>query len=67
MNIAANTLFSEHKEKAVDFTNLTNINFKDKNLIDLWKHFPGLEIIVSIDGYGEVNDYIRSGSHYNII
>ena len=48
-------------------TNLTNINFKDKNLIDLWKHFPGLEIIVSIDGYGEVNDYIRSGSNYEVI
>lgn len=48
-------------------TNLTNINFKDKNLIDLWKHFSGLEIIVSIDGYGEVNDYIRSGSNYEVI
>lgn len=48
-------------------TNLTNINFKDKNLIELWSHFPGLEIIVSIDGYGEVNDYVRSGSNYDEI
>lgn len=45
-------------------TNLTNINFKDKDLIGLWSHFPGLELIVSLDAYGEVNDYIRSGSSY---
>ena len=48
-------------------TNLTNINFKDKNLVELLSHFPSVEIIVSLDGYGEVNDYIRSGSNYNEI
>ena len=48
-------------------TNLTNIKFKNKNLTDLWQHFPDVEIIVSLDGYGPVNDYIRFGSDYEQI
>ncbi len=48
-------------------TNLTNIKFKDKNLSDLWKHFPEVNLTVSLDGYMEVNDYIRYGSSYEQI
>ena len=48
-------------------TNLTNIKFKDKNLTDLWQHFPEVEMTVSLDGYGKVNDYIRFGSDYEQI
>jgi sulfatase maturation enzyme AslB (radical SAM superfamily) len=48
-------------------TNLTNIKFKDKNLTDLWQHFPEVEMTVSLDGYGPVNDYIRFGSNYEQI
>lgn len=48
-------------------TNLTNIKFKDKNLTDLWQHFPDVEMTVSLDGYGSVNNYIRFGSDYEHI
>ena len=48
-------------------TNLTTITFKNKNYFDLWKHFPNIDLTVSIDGYGEVNDYIRFGSTYQTI
>lgn len=48
-------------------TNLTNIRFKDKNITELWKHFPDVKLTVSLDGYREVNDYIRFGSNYDQI
>jgi radical SAM protein with 4Fe4S-binding SPASM domain len=48
-------------------TNLTNIKFKDKNLTDLWQHFPEVTMTVSLDGYGPVNNYIRFGSDYEQI
>lgn len=48
-------------------TNLTNLKYKDKNLIDLWKHFSKIHLTVSIDGYKDHNDYIRSGSSYDEI
>lgn len=37
-------------------TNLTGIN---DALVDLWNHFKSVQITVSIDGYGKVNEYIR--------
>lgn len=46
-------------------TNLTTITFKNLNYFELWKHFPKIELTVSIDGYKEVNDYIRFGSNYD--
>lgn len=48
-------------------TNLTNISFKDEIIIDLWKNFTDVRLIVSLDGYKEVNDYIRHGSQYDEI
>lgn len=46
-------------------TNLTTIKFKNIDYFELWKHFPKIELTVSIDGYREVNDYIRFGSNYD--
>ena len=46
-------------------TNLTTITFKKLNYFELWKHFPKIELTVSVDGYKEVNDYIRFGSSYD--
>jgi organic radical activating enzyme len=46
-------------------TNLTTITFKNINYFELWKHFPKIELTVSVDGYKEVNDYIRFGSSYD--
>ena len=61
-------------EKCVDkgnvnfeFTINTNaVKFSDK-LKNLIKHFTNLKFIVSIDGYQEVNDYVRWPSKWNTI
>lgn len=37
-------------------TNLTGIT---DELIELWDHFKNVQVAVSIDGYGKVNEYIR--------
>jgi organic radical activating enzyme len=43
-------------------TNMSNIKFKDKDILDLWKHFDNkVEVYASIDHYGERAEYIRHG------
>lgn len=48
-------------------TNLTNIKYKDNKLTELWEHFPDVKLTVSLDGYKEVNNYVRFGSNYDQI
>lgn len=45
-------------------TNLTNIPSK---LLEYWKNFKKIQLNVSIDAYGELNDYIRFPSKWKII
>ena len=45
-------------------TNLTILNDK---ILDIWKQFKSIKLLVSIDGFGELNDYIRSPSKWKII
>lgn len=40
-------------------TNLSLINFKSYNLSDLWQHFKGVHLTVSMDGTGELFNYFR--------
>jgi len=46
-------------------TNLSYIKDGDTNLYDLLQHFPHWEICASLDGTGEIGEYIRSGLNYN--
>jgi hypothetical protein len=46
-------------------TNLSYINDGDTNLFELLKHFPHWEICASLDGTGEIGEYIRTGLDYN--
>ena len=49
-------------------TNLSNLKFKDKDLISLWKHFTnGVNIYASIDHYGERAEYIRHGTDWGVV
>jgi organic radical activating enzyme len=49
-------------------TNLSNLKFKDKDLISLWKHFTnGVNIYASIDHYGERAEYIRHGTDWGLV
>lgn len=46
-------------------TNMSNIKFKDKDLLQLWKHFDTkVEVYASIDHYGERAEYIRHGTDW---
>ncbi len=47
-------------------SNMSRINFYGKNLFDdVLKHFPKFQICASIDGTGEVGEYIRTGLKYD--
>lgn len=58
------------KQKRTDIilrynTNLSNLKFKDKDLLDLWKHFKHeIQIYASIDHYGARAEYIRNGTDW---
>lgn len=42
-------------------TNLSRITYKDYNLYDILPHFKRINLCASIDGVGEVGEYIRTG------
>lgn len=42
-------------------TNFSILKYKDKHIFDYWKHFPNLELYISVDGIGEVGEYVRTG------
>jgi len=48
-------------------TNFSSLRYKDKNLIDLWKKFPNLQIWASLDDGGEKAEFIRSGTDWERI
>ena len=49
-------------------TNMSNIKFKDKDLLQLWKHFDKkVDVYASIDHYGERAEYIRHGTDWGKI
>lgn len=46
-------------------TNLSRLQFKHWDVIELWKRFPHLEISMSLDGVGQRGEYIRDGLCYH--
>ena len=42
-------------------TNFSKLVFKKKHIFDYWKHFPNLELYISIDGVGKIGEYVRKG------
>lgn len=46
-------------------TNLSNLKYKDKDLLDLWSRFDKkVEIYASLDDFGKRAEYIRSGTNW---
>ena len=54
-----------NKIKLVYHTNATKR--PPQQVIDYWKQMEKIEIVCSIDGYGEVNEYQRIGSNFEVI
>ena len=49
-------------------TNLSNLKFKNKDLLDLWRHFDkNIELYASIDHVKERAEYIRHGTDWGVI
>jgi len=48
-------------------TNLSSLKYKNKSVIDLWKHFPNIQIGASLDSWGARAEYIREGTDWEII
>lgn len=46
-------------------TNLSRVDYKGENLWELLSHFRDWQVCASIDGTGEVGEYIRTGLKYN--
>jgi len=46
-------------------SNLTHLKFKDNDLIDLWSQFRHVQVKISVDGVGDVYDYIRTGAQFD--
>jgi len=49
-------------------TNLSNLRFKSKDLLSIWKNFKmPIQIYASIDHYGERAEYLRHGTDWGVI
>ena len=49
-------------------TNLSNLTFKDKDLLGLWKHFKRkIQVYASIYHYGSRAEYIRHGTDWGLV
>lgn len=49
-------------------TNFSNLKFKNKDILGLWKHFKhGVTIYASIDHFGERAEYIRHGTDWAVV
>lgn len=46
-------------------TNLSNLNFKNRDIVKMWKQFDQpVEIYASLDHYGKKAEYIRAGTNW---
>lgn len=45
-------------------TNLSRLYLKDKNVLDYWKHFDNVEVMVSIDQLNEKFEYVRKNAKW---
>jgi len=48
-------------------TNLSNLKYKDRSVILLWKHFSNVQVYASLDSWGDRAEYIREGTNWKII
>ena len=48
-------------------TNISNLHYKNKSVIELWKNFPNIQVFASLDHYGDRAEYIREGTNWSKI
>ena len=65
-----NLLLENKKEKDVKLgysINGTNLYYKNKSIIDLWKKFKSIEVVFSIDGFEKTFEYLRDGAEWEVV
>lgn len=48
-------------------TNASHLQYKDHDILDLWKHFKKVEVSCSIDHYGDRAEWLRHGTDWSKI
>ena len=46
-------------------SNLTHLSFKGTSILDYWKNFKSVWLFASVDGIGDLYDYIRTGAKFS--
>jgi organic radical activating enzyme len=46
-------------------TNFTSLKYKNYDLVEMWKHFNKIELLASLDDYGDRYNYMRKGGDWN--
>lgn len=47
-------------------TNMSVTTFKNKSILDLWAHFPKIEVQASVDAVGALGENMRSGFEWSV-
>jgi len=48
-------------------TNMTKLNYKKDNVLEMWNSFKRVHINISIDGTGDIYNYIRQLGDYKVV
>lgn len=48
-------------------SNFSSLTYKNKSVIDLWNHFPNINLNISLDSWGSRAEYIREGTDWKSI
>lgn len=48
-------------------TNFTTLKYRDRDVLDLWKHFKNVTVGASLDAEHEVAEYVRHGTNWQDI
>ena len=46
-------------------SNVSNLKYKNKSIMEYWKHFPKIELYASIESFGKRAEYIRHGTKWD--
>ncbi len=53
--------------KNITITYNTNLSVLPEKVIELWKHFRGVKLLISVDAVGDLNNYIRYPANWSDI
>jgi sulfatase maturation enzyme AslB (radical SAM superfamily) len=48
-------------------TNASSIKYKKRDILELWKHFPKIELSCSVDHFGDRAEWLRKGTDWGVV